>query len=1189
MLKKVILSLLLLYTAIGFILLPIILKPQIEKIANEELNAKLSIQNIYINPFIFKFRLDGVKLKDLEDKELVSFKSLFIDIELYSLFNSAVHLKKLSLDDAKVSLIHNKDKTFNLASILKAKEDKTLHEEPKADTKLPRIIIDTIALKNASIDYEDFTGAKKFDFSLDRLSFKLKDIDTNDFESSAGKFRFHTLLGDSGVLDIRTDIIALKPLKIKGNIDFKMAKLYKELDYIEDKIGVEVANGGVYLHANYTSNLDDLNSTLIDNLTLSLKDLRVKPKLQHHDVLNLKIFEVSNVSIKPFAKEVHVPKTVLNNLSIKAIRAKNGDIDWVNWFKLENKSKPKKELANKDKIKNNDKKWKVVLDSIKLEKIALNIDDKTIKPNVTSKINELNLELKDVTLLGKKAFSYNLNMLINDKIKCNSNGDIKHNILELNSYMKCDGIDLIHYKPYIDDIALKQLKTYDISLLGLNTAFDFNLYMREQNNTLNTKITKANLKIMDFKLNKKSTQENLVNFKSFDINDVSLDTKTKEISISKVALNSFSLNVKKDKKGNLNLDGLVEAKEKKTKKKTLITSKKTKKEKDFHIILKHFNINNTKVNFLDQSIATTTNSKIDKITLDAYDIDSKKNTWLKYKSFMRINEKGDISSNGKLRLSSLNYKGEVKVNKISLKEITPYLQESMYLNLDDGFLSVNSKINYEKSKNKPDLNIDGSVSLESFELSDSRTKETLLTFAKTDLKSFNLKLFPSSMYIDEVVLDSFYVDAQIDENKQINFSKLTKVSKNEKSLDNTPKDTNTNEENSFAFKLMKLNVKNGTANFADESLPIKFKTSMHNLNGNVYAISNSKGEISYIDIDGEVDKYGSTKIKGSIDSSNIKSYTDIGVNFRNLALDSYSGYSAQFAGYKIDKGKLFLDLEYKIIDSQLLGKNSLIIKQIELGDEIEDKNITKLPLGFAIALLEDSDGIIDINMPVEGDLNDPDFKYGALILKTFVNLIIKAVASPFSFLGSMLGINGDDLKTLDFEVAKTNIMPPEREKLDNIAKMLIKKPKLSFAIIASYDEAKDTLALQKQKLTNDILKRSDNKQNVAMTASILENIYQESLGKDNLVKLKNSFRKKYEKDEVFKVKYEEELLNKVIKTKKISTKELEDLANKRASTLQQYLVQSKNIKDSRVVIEAIKSIKEEDTEFVKTELKIIVK
>ncbi|QOY52049.1 DUF748 domain-containing protein [Candidatus Sulfurimonas baltica] len=961
MLKKLIFSLLFVYSVVGFLVLPYFLKPKVIELAGEQTNSKLYIESICFNPFLFKMALEGVELKSLDDEHLFSFELLEVDLEPLSLLNLALHVKHVILKNPKITLIYNKDKTFNLSSIVKPSVE---NNETKDAGKLPRVIVDMVTIQSGSLNYEDYTTPKKFEFSIGDISFKLKDVDTDDFESSGASVRFHSALSDGGIVDIKTKIIGFKPLKIEGSLNLQESQIYTQWRYIQDKLGVEVADGKLSFFGNYFVNMDDLNSTTINDITLDLQNLRVKPKDKPEDILNLKSLHVEGVTIKPMVQNVHVESILLDSLHVEATKDRNGNIDWSELFKSKNE-----EVKNvkQDTNLSETTPWNVLVDSVSLTKSA--------------------------------------------------------------------------------------------------------------------------------------------------------------------------------------------------------------------------------VNFIDKSVEKGTNINLNNININVFNINSKENSQLQYDASLRVNSAGSISSKGSVTHTPLTQNGNFSIKKLSLKEFTPYLQESVFAKIDNGYLSLQSNVSYSPQSKDGEILVDGGLKIEAFKLSDSRSGDTLVTFDKTQLKSFTLNLFPNKLYIDEVNLDSFYVDAKIDERKVLNFAKLSKPKEDEKLTKSEDIKSSANDEKpEFPMKIMRIIVSNGKANFSDFSLPIKFKTSIHDLNGDVYAISNTKGEISYIDIDGEVDRYGSTKLKGSLDTSNIRSFTDIDFNFRNLSLDSFSGYSAQFAGHKIEKGKLFIDLGYKISDSQLLGKNSVIIKNIELGDAIEDENITKLPLGFAIALLEDSDGIIDIDMPVNGNIDAPDFKYGALVLKTLGNLIIKAVASPFNFLGAAMGINGDDLKYIEFEVAEFAVLPPEKEKLDNIAKILTKKPKLSLGVFGSYSKEKDKKEIQAKKLTDEIVRRGNNKgAKSIVTLKILEDIYTEFAGKKVFEGFKSELKKRYEKESIFDTQYEKELTARCRELQIVTLDELKDLANKRALSIKEYLVQIKNIDSLRVFVNEVKEAQESDDKWIQTPLNIEVK
>jgi hypothetical protein len=572
-----------------------------------------------------------------------------------------------------------------------------------------------------------------------------------------------------------------------------------------------------------------------------------------------------------------------------------------------------------------------------------------------------------------------------------------------------------------------------------------------------------------------------------------------------------------------------------------------------------------------------------------FNIDNKKNTWLKYNTSMRINKTGRLYTNGKIRHTPLKQSGKFVLKNLSIADINPYLNESTYVEVEDGKLAVSGKTTYAKSGKNPDLYLIGKLGVKSLFINNTQDDSTLFSLNKLDVKKFTYELNPDRLYVDEVDLDAFYVDAFVDENKTLNFAKLSK------NLDtNESKTTSQKEDNStkpFDAKIVKVNVTNGSAKFADFSIPIKFQTHIHDLNGVIYVLSSVPGETSYINILGEVDKYGSTVLKGSIDASSPKLYTDLDFNFKNLELNALSGYSATFSGYKIDSGKLYLDLGYDIINSQMKGSNSVIINKIILGDEIDDENVTHLPLGFVIGLLEDNDGIIDLSLPVEGNVDDPDFKYGTVVWKVFSNLITKAVTAPFALLGSMMGIDGEELSFIEFEGGKSVITPSQREKLDNITKMMLKRPKIDLAISATYDKKVDLFALKREKLIAIVVEESGikniNEQENALTVDLLEDIYDDLRDDDQLDKLKEKIAKEYQGEELQRV-YQKELLALDIEIQKVLPMELETLAKNRQNIIENYLLNDKHLDPKRLELTELKLLDDSQNGIVKNALEIKV-
>jgi hypothetical protein len=171
-------------------------------------------------------------------------------------------------------------------------------------------------------------------------------------------------------------------------------------------------------------------------------------------------------------------------------------------------------------------------------------------------------------------------------------------------------------------------------------------------------------------------------------------------------------------------------------------------------------------------------------------------------------------------------------------------------------------------------------------------------------------------------------------------------------------------------------------------------------------------------------------------------------------------YSGKFAGRRIDSGRLSVDLEYKIKNRQLEAENKFIVNKLKLGERVESPNALHLPLDLAIALLQDSNGVIDLDLPVKGSLDDPQFSYGRIIWKAFVNVLTKLVTAPFRALGKLLGVSAEKLGAVGFDPGSSVLLPPEQEKLKTVAEALAKRPALTLTLEPAYDPEADRRALQ---------------------------------------------------------------------------------------------------------------------------------
>ena len=1184
LLKKIFFYSLLVYAILGFLVLPYFLKSQLRELVSQQTNAKVEIGTLYINPFLFKFKLSDVVFKNLQNEELISFKEFFADVELYSLLRKAIHFREISLVAPKVSLARNADKTYNLLNILKNKE-KTA-EDDNSSFVLPRVILDSVKITSGEVNYKDFTLKAPFSFKFSAVGLHLQDVDTGASQKSEANMHFYATLEDGGFVDFKSDFESLEPLKAKGTVDFEASKLSAQSKYARETFNLELAGGKISFTTEYAFDLGDINATKIENLLLNVQKLKVKPKAESEDVLNIENFLVKNATVFPFAQRIDIEKISLNGLNFLVKRDANGTIDWEKYIEINKDENSSNQAMQEEKSVAQAKPWSIDLKDVSLENIAFAFQDSGVSPRVDTEINSLNIYAGNVTLLGEKAFTYKMNMRLNERGECSSDGRVAHKSLNVESLLECKSIDVAHYDSYIRSEAKKLLKRYEIELKKASLNFHTNLHLQENNDSVDTLLFDTNLSLNNLQINKKDEEEELVAFSDFFIEGIDLDTKTRSVAFEKMALNGLNVNLQKYKNSSLNIQNLVELK------KSTNKDKQKTQEKPYSLKLKHFALSSASVAFQDNSLKQAARNKIHSVNLNAYDIDLVDNSWLRYELEMKVNSGGTLQSTGKLRHTPLKQLGEFEMKNISLVGLNPYIYESAYMRIEDAKLSLKGKTAYEKNAKSADLRVDGSLSLKSLFVNETLDETPLFSLGELKADAYTFELEPNGLHIDEVDINSFYVDASIDKNKTFNFSKLMK--KKDVSLSKDIAQAEAVDQNStFAYRVSKINVSNASANFSDYSIPIEFSTRIHDFGGRIYSVSNSAKNTAYVDMVGEIDKYATAKIQGSIDIANPKAYANMKFDFENLDLNSLSGYSASYAGYEIDSGKLYLDLGYDILDAQLLASNSVMIKNIKLGKRVRDKNVRVMPLRFAIGILQGRDGVININMPLRGNLDAPNFKYGALVFRTFSGLVARAVASPFALLGSVVGMKGEELEYIAYEPGSSEISPSQREKLDKLEQLLFEKPKIILHIAGAYEKQKDKKALQYSKLVDLAVKKSGiknvNYYKSAISIETLEDIYEDMSDDDALHKTQNKLRSIYKEDADYMRAYQNKLIVLCRELQEVTQEELMALAQSRADRIIAYLAQKKRLDSNRVEKKPSYVRQESSIEFVKIKMKIEAK
>lgn len=656
---------------------------------------------------------------------------------------------------------------------------------------------------------------------------------------------------------------------------------------------------------------------------------------------------------------------------------------------------------------------------------------------------------------------------------------------------------------------------------------------------------------------------------ALEVEGIAINREGRFAGVEKVSLLSPEITLKRLKDGSIDLSRYVYAPPKKG---------DSEKGSPWGYRVDEISMNGGKAAFTDEVPARNVAITLDQLNMAFRGLQNNPDVKNEFSVDTRINQQSTVGIRGDIVRSSLHSSGTFDVKNLDLAVVDPYVQPSTYASLRRGDLSLRGNYTYSPSR----AVVKGKLSLNDWVVNDLRDDSVLLGWSSIGVTPFTYAYPDNRLKINYLAINGLYTNVLIDQKKVLNFSTLTKKT----SAPST--ETKKASSNPFGLDIVKLMIRNSSTTFSDLSLPLPFKTYIHDLEGSVLGISTTKDVTTFVKLRGGVDQYGLAKIDGSLNTKAPKNFTDITVAFDNLDLPRYTPYALQFLGYKIDGGKLFLDLGYKIDAGQLKGENQVVIRQIELGAEKEGGS--PWPMRLVVALLEDSDGVIDINLPVQGDVNKPDFKYGQVVWQVITNLFTKAVTSPFRLLGSLLGIEDDSLSSVDFEGGSSALMPPQVEKLDKVATLLQKRPKLTLEVYGGWDDEADGYALRGEKLVQEALKRektltidSPN----AITVELLEDMAEDSLERKELKALRNELEDKYPEEAAYVRHYSAALIEKLIPLQPLDPKELQALASRRADAIRAHLLKTAGM-ENRVVVRASEKAPANEAREIPLRLNVIV-
>ena len=607
---------------------------------------------------------------------------------------------------------------------------------------------------------------------------------------------------------------------------------------------------------------------------------------------------------------------------------------------------------------------------------------------------------------------------------------------------------------------------------------------------------------------------------------------------------------------------------------------------DWQLSLSEFRVNRMALALEDHSVDPAAEIGYRSLDISMRDINNKPSAEFPTSLTMLARTDGTLTMDGTIGvLPSPVVSLEVNVDKLALANAHPYLQPLADVNLDSG--ALNFAGNLAISDSEP-LSLAGDLEIVDFLITETDVGSKLGSWATLRANKLALSAANRSLEISEIRLEDAYADILIAEDGSVNLGRAKKgvaqrgeeevaAGENEADEGSNVAESQSTEDGGDSLPMITVGrvvVANAAADFADFSLPLPFAAKIAELSGQLSTVATASVMPSTVSLEGKVDEFGLVRVTGHATPLDPSANTDINVVFENVQMPKFSAYTIPFAGRKIASGHLDLDLGYKVTASELEGENKVILRDFELGDKVDHPGAMSLPLGLAVALLKDAEGRINIDLPVRGNVDDPEFKYGGVVMKALANLIVGIVASPFKMLANLVGAESSELEYLHFVDGRSDLTGPELEKSVKLSEALKIRPELVLQFGGVVDPEADGVALRTASVETEIERRiatltgeeTDGAMYTENRFEVIEQMYRESeITADpnaSLAEIRDEYTSSAATDasgaeEKFDaLAYAEHLRRLLVDRQPLSDQELSELAAARAANAREAIVTS---------------------------------
>ncbi|HOX56606.1 MAG TPA: DUF748 domain-containing protein [Candidatus Paceibacterota bacterium] len=1037
-------AVLLLYVLVGFFVLPPIIKSQLVKRLPPITKRQVAVRQVKFNPLALSLTIRGLSLTEPNGAVFASWEELYVNLQLSSLVRFAWTFAEIGLKQPYGHIALSKDGQFNFANM--AEKTEPPPPKPEKPGALPRINVRRLHIDDGVVVFDDGTHRLPLHTEFKPINISLTNLTTRLGKDSVYSFEARS---DSGRSFAWTGSLTVQPFESRGRFEMVGADLSKWTPVARDFVKAEITGGRLSVRADYAlaAGTNGFDASLT-NCAAELAAFKVKDLNTGETVTSVPWFALREVDFDLRRREVRIGNVRLVRYDQIVRVEKDGALNLARLLD----PRPAQPAPTNTAPEASAAPWVIAVNDVTVKDAAVSFADLSRSNRFETTLKPIQVHLQRFATRSDSDAAWDFSMATEVGETITGSGTLALAPLRSAGEVKLSGIQIRKYAPYYQDSLRGEVLAGKVDV-GVGYRF------AAASNAPLVTVSNAGVTLTGFQLKAADTGETVVSIPSFSIQGTEASLAERRIQVGMVKSTGGSILARQSKDGKINLLGLLNP----PAPKPVETNAPAPNAAPWTALLKEIAFDGYAIKLEDQKPAKPAALALDQLTFNVQGLSTVSNEPIKVSLSARLNQAGTLAAQGTAKITPPAADMAIRLNDLDLRPFQPYVNEAVRLGIASGKFSTQGRVLYTPpGAGAPMLKFTGGLSLTNFVTTDQVLFKEFVKWDALDVTGIDFDLQPNQLQVQEVKWRGLEGSILIGPDQRPNLKTILP----EKPA-GAPAAPATNappaKAGEFPMQLGALVLENAAFHFADESIQPHCTFDVQELSGTVKGLSSQEQSTAMVDLGGKVEATSPFSILGKVNPLARDPQLALAVAFTNMDLTALSTYLEKFAGHPLNKGKLFMDLHYDISQRQLKAENKFRIDHFTLGPRNESTNATSLPVKLAVALLKDRNGQINLDIPLSGRTDDPQFKIAPIVAKVVVNLIMKAATSPFSLLGGLVG-GGEELSFVEFQPGLAEIPDAEAQKLDKLVQALYERPAVNLEIAGSFDLERDHPALARMKL-----------------------------------------------------------------------------------------------------------------------------